>query len=242
MSSEIQKPCVSVWREGSWNCPACWQDCLPPGRAMHNPGNLCSVSCRASLTVWGTKDLLRRADVKGRLQALVWNGGPFLCACPACLMTGSPPRRWAVLVCRPEPTPSLIAVPCHTLPASPKGCHCWSPHNPTRQLILSERPLSAIPANAPHLPPTHLSKANCGEPLAHRCPSPHRPTAPAMPAPTKPTPTTPAAAYQHGTYGSREKTIPQLANPKLQGGPSVRPRQAWKRKPLLHRCPIYLLL
>lgn len=42
-----------------------------------------------------------------------------------------------------------------------------------------------------------------------------------MPAPSNPTATAPAAAYQHGTYGSQEKTIPQLANPKLQGGPTV---------------------
>lgn len=139
-----------------------------------------------------------------------------------------------------------------TLPASPKGCCCRSPpswvQNPKTQLILSKRPLSTIPpANVPRLPLIHLSKANCGEPLAHRhCGAlpPRRPrlaspAASPMPAPKKPTPTKPAAAYQHGTYGSQEKTIPQLANPKLQGGSSVQPRQAWKRKPLLHRCPIY---
>lgn len=147
------------------------------------------------------------------------------------------------------PEEDFLALPCLRVQrVVVTDLHRLGCKTPETQLILRERPLSTIPtANAPHLPLIHSSKANCREPLAHRrCgalpPTAQGPAAPAMPAPTKPTPTKPPAAYQHGTYGLKEKTIPQLANPKLQGGPSVRPRQAWKRKPLLHRCPIYSLL
>lgn len=131
------------------------------------------------------------------------------------------------------PTGAVPAAPCRVL-GEPEGC-CqgsapprWSP----KQLIASQRPLGDVPAaNVPHFPLLRPCKASCGEALAQRI---HRSAPPARThrhrAP---------AAHPHGTYGSHEKTIPQPANPKLHGGTVCASRQAWQRKPLLHRCPIY---
>lgn len=109
---------------------------------------------------------------------------------------------------------------------------CTASVEPQTQLIASQRPLGDVPAaNVPHFPLLRPCKASCGEALAQRI---HRSAPPARThrhrAP---------AAHPHGTYGSHEKTIPQPANPKLHGGTVCASRQAWQRKPLLHRCPIY---
>lgn len=94
-------------------------------------------------------------------------------------------------------------------PASPKvlvkalrrlGCQ------PQPQLIARQGPVSTIPAAAvPHFPLTHPLAPGSGS-------GPH----PALPPRGSARPTGPQ--HPHGTYGSHGKTIPQPANPKLQGG------------------------
>lgn len=107
---------------------------------------------------------------------------------------------------------AFLASPCRRAPRLLPRLSTASSASPKAQLIASQRPLSAIPAaNVPHFPLIH-GELQRGAGAAHPSLPPPRPPGPA--APPEPTGT----AHPHGTYGSHEKTIPQPANPKLQGG------------------------